>query len=61
MIEFPPELNKSVIYSPPGRYFKEEGIITGFNEAVVFVRYRGDLHSKATRYEDLIYALEVPQ
>lgn len=31
----------------------EEGVITSFNDAVIFVRYRGDNHSKATSREDL--------
>jgi hypothetical protein len=31
----------------------EEGTITSVGSENVFVRYRGDLHSKATRPEDL--------
>lgn len=33
----------------------ERGVITSFNESFVFVRYGSDLHSKATRREDLEY------
>lgn len=41
-----------VIYLPrPG--VVEEGVITSVGRENVFVRYRGDLHSKATRPEDL--------
>ena len=32
---------------------REDGKITSFNKSVVFVRYRGDNLSKATRREDL--------
>ncbi len=31
----------------------EDGIITSFNDFCVFVRYKGDNHSKGTRREDL--------
>jgi len=34
---------------------KEVGVITSFNDHCVFVRYGGDLHSKATRREDLVW------
>lgn len=36
-----------------GQFDLEEGIITSFNEAYVFVRYGADVHSKGTRREDL--------
>jgi hypothetical protein len=36
--------------------FKEEGVITSFNKDFVFVRYGPDLHSKATRREDLVWS-----
>jgi hypothetical protein len=34
----------------------EEGVITSFNSAYVFVRYRADSHSKATARCDLEWA-----
>lgn len=36
-----------VVYRPEGRP-PEDGVITDVNERYVFVRYRGDQHSKAT-------------
>lgn len=32
---------------------REDGTITGFNDSVVWVRYRGDLHAKPTSRADL--------
>lgn len=32
---------------------REYGVITSFNEIIVFVRYGGDIRSKATNYFDL--------
>lgn len=32
----------------------ENGIISSFNDWYVFVLYEGDIHSKATYYEDII-------
>jgi len=46
------DVGRAVVYRPqfgPA----EDGTITSFNEAFVFVRYRGDAGSKATRREDL--------
>jgi hypothetical protein len=49
------DIGRLVIYTgntyPGGK--PEEGVITSFNERVVFVLYRGDLHSKATSPADL--------
>lgn len=41
------DVGRDVLYAPrPGCH--EVGTITSFNDAFVFVRYRGDAHSKAT-------------
>lgn len=34
---------------------KDEGVITSFNEKVVFVRYHGKQHSQATDRRDLTW------
>jgi len=51
------DLGRSVVYQAghPGAEL-EDGIITSFNDTAVFVRYRGDLHSKGTSREDLRWA-----
>jgi hypothetical protein len=38
-----------------GGWRTEYGVITSFNEKVVFVRFVGDFHSKGCRREDLEY------
>ena len=43
-----------VIYHPP-HADPEQGVVTSFNRSFVFVRY-GEVLSKATRREDLIWA-----
>ena len=49
------DIGRGVIYTgnryPGGKL--EEGVITLFNEHCVFVRYRGDIGSKATDRRDL--------
>jgi hypothetical protein len=49
------DIGRAVVYTgnryPGGK--PEDGIITSFNSLAVFVRYRGDSHSKATHYSDL--------
>lgn len=45
------DIGRSVVYKG-----KEEGIITSFNDTYVFVRYTGDIRSKATRYIDLEFS-----
>jgi hypothetical protein len=49
------DIGRRVIYTgntyPGGK--NEEGVITSFNDSVVFVLYRGDMHSKATSPADL--------
>lgn len=45
-------IGDGVIYQPVG-YPTEGGVITGVSDCFVFVRYRGDGHSKATAAEML--------
>ena len=42
-----------VVYEPYQGCEKETGIITSVNDTYVFVKYGNDLHSKATRPENL--------
>jgi hypothetical protein len=49
------DIGRSVLY-----LHTERGIITSFNSSYVFVRYNGDLHSKATRREDLSWTSPRP-
>jgi hypothetical protein len=52
------DIGRGVVYTgnhyPGGEL--EEGTITSFNDSAVFVRYRGDLRSKATSPQDLEWA-----
>ena len=48
----PEDIGRMVIYNPMPAHL-EEGVITSFNEHVVFVRYGSSYGSKATSYEDL--------
>jgi hypothetical protein len=58
------DIGRAVVYNPPhpgarsGR--GEEGVITSFNHAVVFVRYGADKHSKGTDPRDLEWAHSDP-
>ena len=49
------DIGRLVVYTgnryPGGKL--EEGIITSYNDHCVFVRYSGELHSKATSRKDL--------
>lgn len=45
-----------VIYTPDYGP-REDGVITGVSATSVFVRYRGDQHSKATLPRDLVFLL----
>lgn len=47
------DIGRGVVYMPGHGQTNEDGIITSVNDSYVFVRYAGDIHSKATRYEDL--------
>jgi hypothetical protein len=38
----------------------EEGVITSFNDAAVFVIYRGKLHPQATSHADLEWSVNGP-
>lgn len=46
------DIGRAVVYRPAGGDL-EDGIIRSFNDRFVFVQYKGDLHSKATRRNDL--------
>jgi hypothetical protein len=48
------DIGRAVVYHPRGGK-SEDGIIRGFNRNFVFVQYKGDLHSKATRRNDLTW------
>lgn len=47
------DIGRQVVYHHHGIERFDEGEITSFNEAYVFVRYRGDNFSKATKRVDL--------
>lgn len=50
---------RMVVYIPNGTNMKmEEGIICGWNDIYIFVRYKDDLGSKATHPRDLDWALK---
>lgn len=45
-------IDEGVVYTPAGGP-AEDGVITGVSNRAVFVRYKGDLHAKATNPADL--------
>ena len=47
------DIGRQVVYRSAPNYEAEEGVITGFNGMVVFVRYGSDVISKATYRQDL--------
>jgi hypothetical protein len=47
------DIGRKVVYRDKSGYRVEEGVITSYNDCVVFVRYGADVNSKATRREDL--------
>jgi hypothetical protein len=47
------DIGRGVVYTPYEGAPSEDGIITSVNERYVFVRYRHDIHSKATDPKDL--------
>ena len=50
---------RMVIYRINGTSIRsEEGVITSWNDSVIFVQYKGDLGSKATYPKDLEWALK---
>jgi hypothetical protein len=49
IIEAQNSIGRLVIYKPTG----EQGVITSANDLYVFVRYGSNIHSQATRPEDL--------
>ena len=53
MIEVGPvDIGRKVIYRA-GHGNAEDGVITSYNDSVIFVRYGNDVHGKGTRREDL--------
>jgi len=46
-----PHIGRRVRYKPTNEF----GVITSYNDQVVFVRYIGGVHSQATKREDLDY------
>jgi hypothetical protein len=55
------KVGRKVVYTPfkgCDPKDKEEGVITGKNSRFVFVQYKGDFHSKATKPEDIKYPWE---
>lgn len=53
------DIGREVVYQP-SHGPREDGVVTGFNEAVVFVRYREGYGSKATKREDLHWLGVIP-
>lgn len=56
------DIGRTVIFTG-NRYpggLTEEGVITSFNDATVFVRYSADKHSKGTSREDLVWTTPGP-
>ena len=47
------DIGRAVFYRQPYMPAPDRGIVIGFNEDVVFVRYDGDMGAKATRRDDL--------
>ena len=49
----PSDIGRQVVYRAAPDYRAEEGVITSFNYALVFVRYGADATSKGTSQHDL--------
>lgn len=49
----PSDIGRTVVYQDRGCMQIEEGVITSFNDAYVFVRYGSEHTPKATRRQDL--------
>ena len=47
-----------VVYRTAPDYKAEEGVITSYNDACIFVRYGNDVNSKATSRRDLDWTYE---
>lgn len=55
------DVGRSVVYRARHPNAKtEDGVITSFNDYCVFVRYRGDAHSKGTKRQDLEWLTSEP-
>lgn len=51
------DIGRLVIYRQ-GSELEERGVITSFNDNYIFVRYNGDVNSKATNSWDLQYEIK---
>lgn len=51
-------IGRLVVYGGNGNTMREEGVITSVNNSYVFVRYTGDMGSKATAAEALQFSIE---
>jgi hypothetical protein len=47
------DVGRKVVYRDKSGHVVEEGVITSYNDCVIFVRYGADAHSKGTRRADL--------
>lgn len=55
------DIGRQVVYQGGHPDDKDEGVITSFNNAFVFVRYRGKIHSQATNPRDLTFTHPMPE
>ena len=49
----PIDIGRKVVYRTAPNYEAEEGVITSFNDMVVFVRYGANVSTQATARHDL--------
>jgi hypothetical protein len=55
------DIGRKVIYRDLGGRGKvEEGVITSFNDRLVFVRYGSKFGSEATARDDLVWSYQLP-
>lgn len=52
------DIGRNVVYRPRPGVQGEDGVIRSFNDSVVHVLYRGDLHAKATDRRDLFWPFD---
>jgi len=55
------DIGRKVVYRSAPDYKAEEGVITSFNERVVFVRYGAGVTSAATERRDLDWTVRSPR
>jgi hypothetical protein len=55
------DIGRKVVYRAAPNYEPEEGVITSFNDRVVFVRYGSGVTSAATERCDLDWIVRSPQ